>query len=449
MYVPFLVFLCLIIFKPAPGVILGLWTVNVIALMVLVILGLYLSYIYITSRGPLEKYGLFLARWKENPIFIYLLLSSISLTISTVYGMFVSPTLTSIEDLIELHRYAFYLLFFMLAYTIGIDHIKKMILPVVVIIFIVELFGVIQFFNLFNVNNHIGLFYTISERHYNMIIRQQRIPSFFLNPNMYGSFLVIVVGLVLSYLTFAKSIKKRITIPLLILTFISVFFTTSRTAVITVAGMIVYWTIYSLFFHRKEIKRTVVVGLATLVLYIALALILIPQIKYLDYAADQIFDNMASLNEEDADVGQPKIKFKESIGNIRSSVDSVNSFHNRYEYWTMNVEKWKESPILGQGPMKSGEFVGFADNSYLFILARYGLVGLLIFAAFYVYLYVKTTVTVTQTLSSDSKKMLAMAINLIIVGYLVMGMVSEVWFNLQSMTIFFMMIGLYYNKHIQ
>ncbi|GAE35806.1 O-antigen ligase family protein [Halalkalibacter akibai] len=446
----FIFFLCLIIFKPAPGVILGLWTVNIIALVVLALLGLYLCYVYIRHRGPLINYGIHVASWRENPVFLYLLLSSFSLILSTLYGMRVSPALTSLQDLIELHRYVFYLLFFILALNVRIEDLRKLLIPIGLIILVVELFGVLQFFNLFNVNNHIGLFYTISERHYNMIIRQQRIPSFFLNPNMYGSFLVIVVGLLLSYLTFTKLFKKRYILPLLILTFISVFLTTSRTAVITVAGLIVYWTLFCLVFNRGYWKRTIQLGITTLLLYGALAFILIPQITYLDYAADQIFENMGKpLGKGEEDVGEPKIRFKESIGNIRTSVDSVNSFKNRYEYWAMNMEKFKQQPIIGHGPMKSGEFVAFADNSYLFILARYGLLGLLIFLVFYFYLYMKTAFTVKSNGTSDSKKILGLAINLIIVGYVVMGIVAEVWFNLQSMTILFMIMGLFYNKHLK
>ncbi len=446
----FLFFLCLLIFKPAPGVILGQWTVNVIALAVLALLGVYLCFIYFKHRGPITSYGITFSDWSDHPIPIYLLVSSFSLILSTLYGMRVSPTLTSLQDLIELHRYFFYFFFFILALNIRITDLKKLLLPVGMIILIVELFGVIQFFNLFNVNNHIGLFYTISERHYHMIIRQQRIPSFFLNPNMYGSFLVIVVGLLLAYITFTKSFKKRILLPLLMLTFMSVFFTTSRTAVITVAGLIVYWTLFSLMFNRGHWKRTIQLGLATFFLYGALAVVLIPQITYLDYAADQIFENIGNpYGKGDDEIGPPKIKFKESIGTIRTSVDSVNSFNNRYEYWRMNLEKFKEQPLFGHGPMKSGEFVAFADNSYLFILARYGIVGLLIFLAFYLYIYMRTTVVIKRKEGSDSKQILALAINLILVGYVVMGMVAEVWFNLQSMTILFMMMGLLYNEHLK
>jgi O-antigen ligase len=433
-----------LLFKPAPGILFGEFTVKGFLLLVLLISFSLAAYFFFTKSIKFNSYKEIL---KDQTI-LFIILSSISLLISIIIGAIKEPENGTIMNVSEFYRYGLYISFYLIARYATVDMPNKLIKSGFIIFLIIELFGLFQAFNIFNINNHIGLLYTSSESLYFMLVNQQRVPSTLLNPNLYGSFLLIIISLLFGFLSFMKPSKKTLLILLITLSFASVFLTTSRTAVITVAGLIVYWILLSLFVFRKSYKRLIIKGLSILLLFIVTAALMIPQIKYLDYAADQIISTIINSDTQKAEGETEKeiqnFEQEESNNKLKESVESVSSFKNRYYYWDLNYEKFLESPVFGSGPMKNG-FVSFADNSYLYILARYGVFGLLIFLLFFGYLFYKT-VKIMREGEDSFKGLLAMAINLVIVGYAVMGVVAESWFNIQSMTFLFILIGLLFNK---
>jgi O-Antigen ligase len=442
----FLVILALLMFKPAPGILFGSFSVRIIPILILFISFCVLVWLTadILKANPFK---LIYNNSNLDWVIIFLLLGAFSLIISTIIGILTAPE-TGFGDFLELYRYALYVCFYLIARQIHLTSIQKLIKTTFIYILIVELFGILQFFNIFNINLHIGLLYTTSEKLLKMILHQHRITSTFQNPNMYGSFLIIVVALALAYITFYKK-NTVLTYGFITLSLLSVFFTTSRTAVICTAGVIVYWILLRFVMKQGTINQILSSGLIVLGIFVALAFIVIPRVSYLDYAANQIISGLTSdttseaENDETAETN--KETYEEEPGKLRKSVESVSSFKSRYYYWELNWEKFKESPIFGSGPMKEG-FVRFADNAYLYTLARYGVVGLILLVGMYLFIYGKTI----QFIKSEniSKKFLALAINLSIVGYVVMGMVAEVWYNLQSITILFTIIGLLFNRHL-
>jgi uncharacterized membrane protein len=72
---------------------------------------------------------------------------------------------------------------------------------------------------------------------------------------------------------------------------------------------------------------------------------------------------------------------------------------------------------------------------------------MVIFTLFYGFLYIKTLINSRK--QNNSNQIISLSINFIIVGYVVMGLVSEVWFNLQSMAVVFILIGLMFNKNLK
>ncbi|APH03560.1 O-antigen ligase family protein [Bacillus weihaiensis] len=445
----FIFILGLLMLKPAPGVLFGAISVKLIPLIIL-----FISFIILTMFVKVNIKSLLTTVWKSDYIFLFLLLSILSLIISTISGIIQKPEYTSIADLIELYRYGFYISFYLIAKNVKIENISSFIKPFFIFIVIIELFGVLQFFNIFNINYHIGLLYTSSESLMKMIVNQHRITSTFQNPNMYGSFLIIAVAFILSYITFMVKRNKIWSYALLTLSLLSVFFTTSRTAVICTLGVIVYWILLQIITRQVRILTVITNGFLTIAIFAALALFLIPQIPYLDYAADQMITNFETDEEPDVEennTGNEEEDITKETKNsntdkIKKSVESVSSFKSRYYYWEQNLTIFKESPVFGLGPMKDG-FVRFADNSYLYTLARYGIVGLLIMAGLYLYLFVRTFSQISR--ENTGKKVLGMTLNLTLVGYAVMGMVAEVWYNLQSITILFVIIGLLYNANLK
>ncbi|WP_044749197.1 O-antigen ligase family protein [Bacillus alveayuensis] len=443
----------LLFFKPAPGVLLGSNSIIGFTLMTLLaafLILIYLNKAYVFSN-PLH---LLRTNWKNDIIFIYLLLTCVSFTVSTITGIIVVPEKTKLFDFLEIYRYIFYITFYLLAKNIQNPALKAYVKPVIIMVLTVEVIGIMQFYNLLNINESLGLIYTMSERHYKMIVYQHRVPSTFLNPNMYGSFLIIVAALFLSFISFINTKKRYTKISiyfLLLLTFFSVLLTTSRTAVITVGGMIVYWLLLNLLFLPNK-KRTLIQGLAILFAYGTISYMMVQEINYLNYAAKQIYSTYNAEKQKEGNndgLGSEK-DFNDTSSSLESakqSLESVSSFKNRYDYWRVNYEEFLKSPIVGHGPMRSN-FVSFADNSYLYILARYGIIGLLLFIGFYLFTYFKSFFTLKRESHHPSKAAIAMTINLVLVGYLVMGMVAEVWFNLQSMAFLFVLIGLLMNKKL-
>lgn len=448
-----------LLFKPAPGMILGSNSVIGFTLLVLVfsaVIFLLTNKSFITQH-PISNIT---NEIKTDRIMLYFLLVCLSFVISTVTGLIVVPDKTGLGDFLELYRYPLYIILYLLAKRLSLTNIQQIAKPVFIMFIAIELFGVLQFLNIFNINETLGMLYTMSERHYHMIVYQQRIPGTLLNPNMYGSFLIIVIALLLGYLTYGKTNKKISTFVYIgiFLTLVSVILTTSRTAVITLGGVIVYWILLNIVTNRKKLKRTILQGIAVLAVYLLAAVILIPHINYLNYAATQLYNTYtaeeAPKENNEVPNEDPDADFDEnatpddsnSINSAKKSLESVSSFKNRYDYWQLNFEEFLESPIVGHGPMR-GNFVSFADNTYLYILARYGIVGLLILAGFIFYTYFYTAKSIWKR-QNQSTLFLATAVNLVIVGYIVMGMVSEVWYNLQSMAFLFILLGLLFNKNL-
>ncbi|MCA1060804.1 O-antigen ligase family protein [Rossellomorea aquimaris] len=452
----FLFIIALIIFKPSPGMLLGGGIVNIIVLGVEMVAGVILL-LFLRNQ---TKYPMTISQYVEDNskdyVTIFILLTIISLFISNTWGMFKSPKTSYLVDFIEGYRFVMYLIFYLAAkyVTLPENSIKKLYKPAFIMILIVEIIGILQFFNIFNFNNHIGLLYILSERHYDMILDIHRIPSTFFNPNLYGTFLVLSAAIVIGYMSYKGKFTWKPSL-LLFTIFVSVYFTTSRTAVLTIIGMLAYWIIIYSFFMTKFSFKRLASSTIVLVVFLMIGSLLVPQIRYLDYASKQITSDHEDeeVTQDNADVqedgnGQPKAKNQNNVvRKVFKKLESVSSFQKRFEFWEMNFEKFMDSPILGNGLMKNS-FISFADNQYLYVLARYGLVGFIIYAVFYVSAFFKTLFMLKKE-TSHEKKTLALGINLSIAGFAFAGLTSEALFNLQTITLLFVLFGLLYNRTLK
>ncbi|WP_409252045.1 O-antigen ligase family protein [Bacillus sp. SCS-153A] len=448
----FLLIIALIIFKPSPGMIFGGGIVNLIVLGVEFIAGIVLI---LLIRSTTQYPNTLMEVVKDNRkdyVSIFILLTIVSLFVSNTWGMMKSPKTSSLVDYIEAYRFVMYLIFYLAAKYVTMPSLKKLYKPAFIMILLVEVIGIMQFFNILNFNNHIGLLYILSERHYEMILKIHRIPSTFFNPNLYGTFLVISAAMVIGYMT----IKGRITWKpslLLFTIFLSVYFTTSRTAVLTIIGILIYWTILNTFVVSKISFKRFASSVMTLAIFLLIGSVLVPQIRYLDYASKQVTSDHEEeevpqeedADQEEASPEQQKKKQNNVVRKVFKKLESVSSFQKRFEFWEKNFEKFMDSPVLGNGLMKNS-FISFADNQYLYVLARYGLVGFIIYAVFYVSAFFKTLFSLRSKTLSPEKKSLALAINLSIAGFAFAGLTSEALFNLQTIVILFVLFGLLYNR---
>jgi len=431
----FIVMIFILILKPAPGMLLGSSSVMLSTLAAMLAASL-LFFLSVYHKSPFSTVADLMKCHARDRVIIFFGLTILSFTLSTMYGMLFVSDKTGWTDFQELYRYVYYIIFYLAAKNVNPSNAKKITAAFVCLILIVEGFGVMQFYNFFNINHTLGLLYTMSDRHLMLIVEQNRIPSTLLNPNMYGSFLIIVAALLLAYISLSKNIRNKwVVYALLALTIFSVLLTTSRTAVFVLAAMIAYWFFVSLIFGQERKIDVVKKGALVTLLYVLIAFVSIPQIGYLNYAVTQIYQTLTNSDEDS------------TVDTAKESLESVGSFKNRYYYWNQNLEQFKKSPVLGSGPMKEN-FVSFADHSYLYILARYGFVGLAVFLAFNLFMYGKS-ISAFRKSPSPSIRKVGLAINMVLVSYFIMGFVSEVWFNLQSMTFFYALLGLLCNQRLK
>lgn len=439
-----------VLIAPAPGILFGGLSIRVIDLLILFLSLVTLLVMIVQNKE--RSFKDWTLTFLKDKIVLFILLSSVSVVISTVVGMMLFPEYTGIFDIYELYRYAFYFALYILAAYFLTD-IEKFFKASMITVIGIQVFGIFQFLNIFDINNNFGLLYTKSDRHHMMIEAQHRIGSTLANPNVYGSFLIIVLSFLLALFYLKKekdTVLKWLIYVLIPLTIFSIFLTTSRTTVIITIGILAYAFIFHAIIRYTSFKDVLIKTIYPVLSYIVVGFLLVPQIPYLDSAFSSISDTLnAAMEESSADsedeeneaTGKTRKK-RESV--VKESLDSVNSFQNRYYYWDVNMDIFKQSPVVGAGPMKDG--LSFADNAYIYILARYGAIGFLLYVLFFGYSYFKTFAITFKKKEAPSKLIIASTINLVIVGYAVMGMVSEVWFNIESMIVVFVLLGLLKNK---
>lgn len=448
-----------LLIAPTPGILFGPLSIRLIDLSILFISFIFLMYFILKGSQSIKTWTFTLLKDKA---ILFILLASLSVVVSTIIGSFTFPEETSLTDVYELYRYVFYFVFYTFAAYLVLNPDKMIIkfskLLYIIVIFI-QIFGILQFYNIFNINHNFGLLYTQSEHFHNMVVTQQRITSTFANPNVYGAFLIIVLSILLAMFFIKKQKFNWWVFFGIILTLFSIVITTSRTTLITTFGLIVYIGITQVIIRIATFKQVIMKLFSVLAVFVVVVAILVPQIHYLNSAFNSVVDSLKAPpveqqeplkpnnnNNQNQNQGTGKTKNIE-LEKMEESLKTVESFNLRYHFWNVNLAYFYDSPIVGAGPLKNG--IEFADNSYIYILARYGIVGALIYVLFLGYVYFKTfTITIKKKVS-ENKLIIASALQYIIVAYAVMGITLESWFNVDSMVIFFVLLGLLKNKQSQ
>lgn len=431
-----------ILVAPTPGVLFGTRSTQIIDLSILLIGTLMLWIFLLSDKTSLNELRTSVLK---DPAILFIVFASLSVIASTVYGSIFFSQETSITDAYEIYRYVFYLVYYLMI-CFYLTDVRKFFKALFITVIAIEVFGILQFFNLFNINNHFGLLYTKNELLQMMIQKQHRITGTFGNPNVYGSFLIIVLSLALSIFYLKKNADAKFKFYLYTtigLTLLSIFLTTSRQTVIVTLGLIVYLSIFHLIIRHVSFKEALVKTLVVLAAYGLIGFITVPQIPYLHSAVQSMAKVFQSDGKpavvEDEDPSIDELLENESP-KVKEALESVNSFKNRYYYWDLNIEKFKQSPILGAGPMKNG--LSFADNSYLYVLARYGIIGFIIYLLFFGYIFIKSFLLAFKERETTGRTYLAVTLNGMIVAYAVLGLVVESWFNVESIIIFFILLAL-------
>lgn len=395
---------------PIPGLMLNLSNiVNVRNIMVFFFLLILLMVLLLSSKILIPK----------NYVTLYLFFSILIIPVSMLVGLNTYYIKVTLVDFIEIYKYATYFLIFLIAYNLKVQK-TKVIMIFIGFVLLIEVIGVFQFFNILNFNNHLGQLYIPSERTFFILQKQQRVFSTFGNPNIYGSFVVIVFGFVLSCLLWRKSlnfINNKIIVLFFILTVLSIFFTTSRSTIVSAFVIFFYWAVIFPIIGKVRIKNIVIYSLVILSISV-ISFYSIQNIKYINYAYQQLVTHR--------------------------DLDSVSSYSARKVYWDESIDAFKKSPILGHGPSKEG--LSFTDNYYLYTLERSGVIGLLLFLWFTFRTLKITFKEIFDLYNNTINKVLAMTIHFTVIAYFVSAFMSEVWTNFQSICLLFFLLGVLENK---
>jgi len=187
--------------------------------------------------------------------------------------------------------------------------------------------------------------YTTQEKQFS-ILYTHRLVGFLDNPNMFSFYLVI------TYFFF----YERITLPLKYFLFIFIFFMLSIVGSRT--GFITFLTVTTLLLLMRStgVKRYLSLFILTgiffvLFLYkdmwISILSFLSP---YMGYGIDMALSNR---------------------------IEELQTITDRLQFWLDDINYFYLSPIFGVGPGYGFMERSFSDNTYIYLLARYGIVGFL------------------------------------------------------------------------
>ena len=175
-----------------------------------------------------------------------------------------------------------------------------------------------------------------------------RFTSSFTDPSFYGLYLCFVLCLCIYYFYFQN--KNKFIFILFILNFFLLILTLSRTAL---AGffMIIVVSIFSIKNFYKQVIYSFIFFVTVVVFFV--------------YTNPKLFELLIDID-------------------IYKSLESINA---RGDYWQNGIRVFFKNPIIGGGTQKlsNDDFISSAHLVYLSLLAKYGILGFLLYFTFLVY----------------------------------------------------------------
>lgn len=266
-----------------------------------------------------------------------------------------------LDDLFELFRPVLYLLIYLTVYSLVNNSTfhKDSIRRVYIALFIFFVISVFQLFNFLGTKNIMSFFYEVSKsRTFDTSESIWRLASTFTNPNYFSFFLAITLSFFFSGILASENIKEKVWNLIFSIVVLSlVLFTGSRTGL--VASIISVLGIYFVYTFKTYRKSTIykfisIVTFFTLMIFIT-------------------FYSQDFLNRFERFSDVENIKF---------------NLYVRYEIWFEALDKWKQSPLIGNGPYKY--YMDTFDSNYVLMLYRYGLIGLTLFIVLFLFNILKS-----------------------------------------------------------
>lgn len=288
------------------------------------------------------------------------ILSNILFILAIIISVIINYKSFLFNDLFEILRYAIYCMITLITFKICKD--KKYCIYLLKVIsiamIIIGVFGIIQFFDLFSINEL--YLKTYAPIHYKTLINEYshpRIVGVKANPSVYGLLMTFGIYFNLMYIKHAKN-KKTCYISIGICS-INLIMTLTRTIQIAfIISMLVYILINTL---SKKGWKEAITFTTLAILCIMILLLILP--KSLTWRFTQIFN-----------------------------FSKATSWIGRIEKWKTYVKIIKENILFGVGPIKNyTSQLGYIDSELIQNLLQYGIIGIVayimvLFSPIYSYL---------------------------------------------------------------
>ena len=369
-------------------------------------------------------------RGRLNRVDVCFGLVGISTMISMAWGQWGKGIFLSPRDFMELIKLVKFWLFFRLTlYRWTEDDLRSITYWLLGSIGIAALVGLVQWKNWMGIGMLTKMLYGQGSVH----VSKVRVIGTVESPIYFSLLMVAGQSFIVSALQWYK--HKWVLVALWGLCLAIVTFTSSRTGILAV-GIVLSVTVGLRIIWLRRIS------LRWWLISVAVALVVVLMIRFT--AGTWLLNELESLEVMNA---VEKFEYSQQ-GPIHYFVfrfDALEEGKNaRIAMWQDNLAIFQESPLIGWGPGKSVQGT-ITDNGYVLYLRRYGVIGL----AFYLLLYWQVLRFCWKLLRiypyQSVMWAMGLAILAITLAYLAANMFVEVIYELQLMSVFWLIVGIGYS----
>ncbi len=289
-------------------------------------------------------------RYNINIAVLYPLFLGVMVVISSLRSWALGLSLVNISDFLEAIKYLQFVPYLMaIPFLVKDNVLRLMHYSLLYSCGLFLIIGFVQYFKISNISEYLTLIYLGSDsNHLISVLNGHRITVTGSDPNIGG---VISYFFALYFMILSLNRRSVFYFILFILCSFLGFMTQTRTGMI---GFFISISIYIVLISNIKFfyKNLIVLVIITLIFYA-----------------------LSVLNLEYIILG-----FEHALEGENPSVNV------RLDNLSLAFERFHNSPIFGYGPAKS-EFTAIIDSEYALILQRYGIVGIVVFTIYFVYLF--------------------------------------------------------------
>lgn len=355
-------------------------------------------------------------RMRWNPTNKWFFLFGTCILTSIAYATFIMGYYPIARDFWEFGKLIEYFLIFALMASLNIppEHMQKYYIISLIIFLCSAAFGLAQYFNLFNINSWLSPYYAPTQIY--GLVGAGRIVGTTGNPNEFGALMVLAASLALTGAVWLKgrSIKLFSWAALGVFS-LAIMFTLSRSALLGLLVAVVFILLFKSLAHFG-------LGRTIRMLLLAVPLLLILGVVLVQIAPDRFLIRVGSALDLATDT----------------------SWQARLAHWESQLDIWKQSPVLGWGPGKE-TMPTIVDNEWLYLLRRYGIFGVSVFALWFAGVY-RTLSRIGRATRNSYAETFCAGLQATLIAYAIYMIPAGVYHNLQLMPILLIFLGLAYTQ---